>query len=129
MSVGSGRWLLTLSMLAPFAPHPITDTTARGNYAELAAPCLLKGTNEAIQTPKNPVNAHVRPDDDDGLIREGSHVILYTTRDSIDSIIVKKGATLDNKHGRFAHSDLIGRPYGSRVCLPLPCLLLLYCLF
>jgi len=102
-------------MLAPFAPHPSTDTTLRGNYADLAAPCLLRGTNVAIQTPKNAANAHLRPEVDDGLIREGSHVILYTTRDSIDTIIVKKGATLDNKHGRFFHNDLIGKRYGTRV--------------
>ena len=99
-------------MLSPFLSYSITDITISGHYEQLASPCLLKGTIESIQYPKKPVNAHVRPEVDDGLIREGSHVILYTTRDSIDSIIVRNGATLDNKHGRFAHSDLTSNVSG-----------------
>lgn len=102
-------------MLAPFAPYIQTDTTAVTAYAGLAAPCLLKGTNVAIQKAKKLSHAHVRPKEDDGLIREGSHVILFSTRDNIDSIIVKKGCTFDNKHGHFKHDDLVGKPFGSRV--------------
>lgn len=102
-------------MLAPFAPYVQTDSTAVTAYAGLAAPCLLKGTNVAIQKPKKLSHAHVRPKEDDGLIREGSHVILFSTRDNIDSIIVKKGCTFDNKHGHFKHDDLVGKPFGSRV--------------
>jgi hypothetical protein len=103
-------------MLAPFAPHPKTDTSVVNSYEGLSAPCLLKGTDAAIQLAKKPSKAHVRPDSDDGLIREGSHVILFATRDNINSIIVKRNAVFDNKHGHFYHNDLIGKPFGSRVC-------------
>ena len=75
----------------------------------------MKGSFEAVQKPKKLSHAAVRPIIDDGLIREGSHVILFSTRDNIDSIIVKKGSTFDNKHGHFKHDDLLGKPYGSRV--------------
>lgn len=104
-------------MLAPFAPHLRKDEGLKASYANLAAPCLLKGKSDAIQLAPQPTNAFIRPEDDDGLIRDGSLVILYSTRDNIETIIIKRNAAFDNKHGRFHHNDFIGKPYGSRVRL------------
>lgn len=81
---------------------------------------MLKGTSAAVQIVEKPVNAHIRPDNDDGLITDGSHVILYSTRDNVQSLIVKRNATFDTRHGHFWHNDLIGKPYGSRVRFPFP---------
>lgn len=102
-------------MLAPFAPHLHKDEGLKASYSSLAARCLLAGKSDAIQVAPKPVNAFIRPDDDDGLIQDGSHVILYSTRDNIETLIVKRHATFDNKHGHFLHNDFIGKPYGSRV--------------
>lgn len=102
-------------MLAPFGPFNDAEKVTGADLAKLAAPCLLKGTDLPIQKAKKPSGAYLRPTKDDGCIREGSHVILYATRDNIDSIIIKKGAQFNNKHGHFAHDDMIGRPFGSRV--------------
>lgn len=102
-------------MLAPFAPHVHKDEGLKASYSNLAARCLLAGKSDAIQVPAKPVNAFIRSDDDDGLIQDGSHVILYSTRDNIETLIIKRNATFDNKHGHFLHNDFIGKPYGSRV--------------
>lgn len=99
-------------MLAPFA-HPSSKIPLnRQNLIELSPKCLLEGTDAKIQ--KVQLQKSVEGEDD-GLIREGSHVMLFSTRDNINSIIVQKGAIFDNRHGHFHHNDLIGLPYGARV--------------
>jgi tRNA (adenine57-N1/adenine58-N1)-methyltransferase len=48
-------------------------------------------------------------------MKEGDHVILYSGKDYIKSIILKKGANIQNKWGTFFHDEIIGNSYGSKV--------------
>jgi tRNA (adenine57-N1/adenine58-N1)-methyltransferase catalytic subunit len=49
------------------------------------------------------------------LMKEGDLVILYMGHTSLDHLYLKEGEVLQNKYGAFYHSDLIGRPFGSKV--------------
>jgi len=48
-------------------------------------------------------------------IKEGDLVILYERHDQMKAIRVQSGAEVGNKFGVFAHSDWIGRPFGTKV--------------
>jgi tRNA (adenine57-N1/adenine58-N1)-methyltransferase len=48
-------------------------------------------------------------------IEEGSTVFLYGGRESITSLVVKRGAITNSKFGAFSHDSLIGLPYGAKV--------------
>lgn len=48
-------------------------------------------------------------------IKEGDLVILYERHDRMKAIRVQSGAETGNKFGVFAHSDWIGRPFGTKV--------------
>ncbi|KAM0789842.1 hypothetical protein ACM66B_006689 [Microbotryomycetes sp. NB124-2] len=48
------------------------------------------------------------------LIESGDHVIVYSSRTQLDSIFVKPGAELHSRYGHFKHSDMVGKPFGSK---------------
>jgi len=48
-------------------------------------------------------------------IAEGDTVIVWLTRDSVTSLVVKTGQEFTGRFGTYHHSDLIGVPYGSKV--------------
>lgn len=48
-------------------------------------------------------------------IKEGDLVILYERHDRMKAVRVQSGAETGNKFGVFAHSDLIGKPFGTKV--------------
>ncbi|KAJ3105799.1 tRNA (adenine(58)-N(1))-methyltransferase catalytic subunit trmt61a [Phlyctochytrium bullatum] len=48
-------------------------------------------------------------------IAEGDTVIVYMSPNAINSIVVKKGGSLNNRMGYFKHDDMIGLQWGSKV--------------
>ncbi|KAG9097694.1 tRNA (adenine-N(1)-)-methyltransferase catalytic subunit trm61 [Ceratobasidium sp. UAMH 11750] len=48
-------------------------------------------------------------------ISVGDVVILWLTRDDVQSIIVTPGKELNGRYGVYRHADLVGVPYGSKV--------------
>lgn len=48
-------------------------------------------------------------------IKEGDLVILYERHDRMKAVRVQNGAETVNKFGVFAHSDWIGKPFGTKV--------------
>lgn len=52
------------------------------------------------------------------LITLGAQVIVYSSRDTIDSIIITLGAQVHCRFGLFKHDAMIGTPFGSKVPLP-----------
>lgn len=48
-------------------------------------------------------------------IKEGDLVILYERHDRMKAVRVQSGAETGNKFGVFAHSDWIGKPFGTKV--------------
>ncbi|KTW29814.1 hypothetical protein T552_01019 [Pneumocystis carinii B80] len=49
------------------------------------------------------------------LVEEGDVVIIWLTREQVHSIVIERGKVFNNKFGTYAHSDIIGLPYGSQV--------------
>ena len=48
-------------------------------------------------------------------IEEGDLVIISERHDSFSPIYVKRGATFQNRFGKFHHDDIIGQHYGGKV--------------
>lgn len=48
-------------------------------------------------------------------IQEGDLVIVYEKHDRMKAVTVHRGAELQNRYGLFAHSDWIGKNFGSKV--------------
>lgn len=48
-------------------------------------------------------------------IEEGDTVFVYMSPQQIKPVVIKSGTNLNNKHGEFAHSDMVGKPYGFRM--------------
>ncbi|KAI0064087.1 tRNA methyltransferase complex GCD14 subunit [Artomyces pyxidatus] len=48
-------------------------------------------------------------------IAAGDVVIVWLTRDAIQSLVVTPGKDFNSRYGNYRHSDLIGLPYGSKV--------------
>jgi tRNA (adenine57-N1/adenine58-N1)-methyltransferase catalytic subunit len=54
-------------------------------------------------------------DDDDGTtIHAGDLVVIQESFNSLDFIYCEIGQWYQNRNGRFAHNDMIGRPYGTK---------------
>ncbi|ETW81897.1 hypothetical protein HETIRDRAFT_475459 [Heterobasidion irregulare TC 32-1] len=51
----------------------------------------------------------------DARIAPGHLVIVWLTRDMVQSFIVTPGKEFNSKYGNYRHSDLLGLPYGSKV--------------
>lgn len=50
------------------------------------------------------------------LIAEGDLVIVFASRDRTPvPVCVTRGELMHNMFGTFAHDDMVGRPYGSKV--------------
>ncbi|KAG5518724.1 hypothetical protein PMAC_002693 [Pneumocystis sp. 'macacae'] len=49
------------------------------------------------------------------IIEEGDVAIIWLTREQVYPIIIERGKVFNNKFGSYAHSDMIGLPYGSQV--------------
>ncbi|KAF8644662.1 hypothetical protein AX16_008322 [Volvariella volvacea WC 439] len=49
------------------------------------------------------------------LVAPGDLVILWLTRDDIQPLVITPGKDYNNKFGNYRHSDLVGKPYGSKV--------------
>ncbi|KAI0248651.1 1-methyladenosine methyltransferase catalytic subunit Gcd14 [Lactifluus subvellereus] len=49
------------------------------------------------------------------LVSPGDLVILWLTRDLIQSLVVTPGNDFNSRYGHYRHSDLVGIPYGSKV--------------
>ncbi|KAI0301204.1 tRNA methyltransferase complex GCD14 subunit-domain-containing protein [Multifurca ochricompacta] len=48
-------------------------------------------------------------------IAQGDLVIIWLTRDLVQSLIVTPGDEFNSRYGHYRHSDLIGIPFGSKV--------------
>ncbi len=46
---------------------------------------------------------------------EGDVVIAYERHDQLEHFILKEGDIYQNRFGTFHHSDMIGKPFGSKV--------------
>jgi tRNA (adenine57-N1/adenine58-N1)-methyltransferase len=51
----------------------------------------------------------------DELIQEGTLVILFENFNSITYCYVNRNQTFENRHGLFAHNDMIGKPFGTKI--------------
>ncbi|KAG4301177.1 hypothetical protein PCANB_002472 [Pneumocystis canis] len=49
------------------------------------------------------------------VVEEGDVVIIWLTREQVISIVIERGKILNNQFGSYAHSDMIGLPYGSQI--------------
>ncbi|KAG4301251.1 hypothetical protein PCK1_002561 [Pneumocystis canis] len=49
------------------------------------------------------------------IVEEGDVAILWLTREQVISIVIERGKILHNQFGSYAHSDMIGLPYGSQI--------------
>jgi tRNA (adenine57-N1/adenine58-N1)-methyltransferase catalytic subunit len=49
------------------------------------------------------------------IMREGDLVILFERHDSMTHIYLNKSKAFQNKFGRFPHSELIGKHFGSKI--------------
>lgn len=50
------------------------------------------------------------------VIAYGDTVVLWANKDSMTALRIEQGKVHNCKFGRFAHEDLIGHPYGAKVC-------------
>ncbi|KAF8264378.1 1-methyladenosine methyltransferase catalytic subunit Gcd14 [Lactarius quietus] len=48
-------------------------------------------------------------------VAQGDLVIVWLTRDSVQSLVVSPGCNFNSRYGHYRHSDLVGIPYGSKV--------------
>ncbi|KAH8981039.1 tRNA methyltransferase complex subunit Cpd1 [Lactarius hatsudake] len=48
-------------------------------------------------------------------VAQGDLVIVWLTRDSVQSLVVSPGSEFNSRYGHYRHSDLVGIPYGSKV--------------
>ncbi|KAI9450426.1 tRNA methyltransferase complex subunit Cpd1 [Lactarius psammicola] len=48
-------------------------------------------------------------------VAQGDLVIVWLTRDSVQSLVVTPGNEFNSRYGHYRHSDLVGIPYGSKV--------------
>ncbi|KAG4305533.1 hypothetical protein PORY_001089 [Pneumocystis oryctolagi] len=48
-------------------------------------------------------------------VEEGDVVIIWLTREQVYSTVIERGKVFNNQFGNYAHSDMIGLPYGSQV--------------
>jgi len=48
-------------------------------------------------------------------IEEGATVIIYLSRDMIQSCVVTADGSANTRYGQYAHSDMIGKRYGSKM--------------
>ncbi|KAH9168994.1 tRNA methyltransferase complex subunit Cpd1 [Lactarius sanguifluus] len=48
-------------------------------------------------------------------VAQGDLVIVWLTRDSVQSLVVTPGSEFNSRYGHYRHSDLVGIPYGSKV--------------
>ncbi|CAK9786663.1 tRNA methyltransferase complex GCD14 subunit [Cutaneotrichosporon oleaginosum] len=53
-------------------------------------------------------------------IQEGDIVIVFMSRDNMTAITVTKGQTFHNKFGKYAHDEMIGIKFGSKMHSPPP---------
>lgn len=53
----------------------------------------------------------------DNLMKEGDMVIIYLDPTNTSCLKLKKGEKFQNKYGHYRHDDIIGKEYGSKVCL------------
>lgn len=81
----------------------------------MLAPYSYLGSTEEVNGNKE-INLN-NENDEMGIIKEGSHVILMSNRDNVQSLFLKKDCIFDNRYGHFHHNDIIGLNYGSRVFL------------
>lgn len=51
------------------------------------------------------------------IIQEGDYVIVCQGYNTYKCMQIENGKKFQNSHGQFFCDDIIGRPYGSRVCL------------
>jgi len=42
--------------------------------------------------------------------------VLYADVSEVSPVLLKKGGSFEMRFGRFWHDDIIGKPYGSKVC-------------
>lgn len=52
---------------------------------------------------------------DDSIIKENSHVVMYTSPDEIQLIRVMRGAQFHSRLGHFKHDDMIDKEYGTKL--------------
>lgn len=64
-----------------------------------------------IQNPQN----HQNFVNNNNIIQEGDEVMIYCDNDNIVSVTVKRGLTINMKHGALRHEFLIGKRYGTRL--------------
>lgn len=48
-------------------------------------------------------------------VAQGDLLIVWLTRDSVQSLVVTPGNEFNSRYGHYRHSDLLGIPYGSKV--------------
>jgi len=48
-------------------------------------------------------------------VAPGDLVIVWLTRDLVQSLVVTPGKSFNSRYGDYSHSDLVGIPYGSKV--------------
>jgi tRNA (adenine57-N1/adenine58-N1)-methyltransferase len=48
-------------------------------------------------------------------VAPGDLVIVWLTRDLVQSLVVTPGTAFNSRYGDYPHSDLVGIPYGSKV--------------
>lgn len=52
---------------------------------------------------------------DKQTIEDGDIAFVWTTRNDVRAVVITKDGSVNNKYGKFLHSDMIGKPYGIQV--------------
>lgn len=112
------------------AAHPIERNTFEAAFASSLAPatranrsCLPASTSSTSCHSTTDSKVRSRPQLHSAVmsIQEGDLVIIYSSRQQIDSVIVKSGTEFQSRYGHFKHADMIGVAFGSKVsCLTPP---------
>ena len=50
------------------------------------------------------------------LIADGDFVLVFLQQGKLDPLTIKAGGIFQCKQGAFYHDDMIGQPYGGKVC-------------
>lgn len=51
------------------------------------------------------------------VVKEGDKIVIYGSRENCKVITLERGKIFNNKFGNFHHNDIIGKKYGSKVCI------------
>ncbi|RYH28932.1 hypothetical protein EON65_10315 [archaeon] len=49
------------------------------------------------------------------LMQINDLVVIFERHDSLDHLVIKPGKVFQNKYGAFHHSDMIGKPFGTKI--------------